>query len=388
MSARRPDGRTRLEAARALVAEYQTDVHVDVRGSADLARDLPPLLAAGPPVVVATDHRLPGYGDDPPRLRIAGFGSPGFNAGITGVSGGPLPDGTWRALLTIEAHGGPGPAEGTLRIGGVESSITLSPGRPAEVVREVPKGDFLAGLDFPGDVLGKDDTASVAGFGGARVALDRDPDSRLDPLVRALEAAGAEAGRTRPGPPGIHLVRTGTDRDDLTHQGEIDLAIPAAAGGKDVLGATAIASEETLVKEVRIDPSGTMGIRGDCGPPSARVLLSDGDGPLVWLEDRPGGIVVQFAFVPGGTWVDRDPSFVVLARNVVEYAALGPPRLVAEATQDPAETREAAEGETFGDLKAAIEEARRPDPASRTSYAVLLLMAGGGALAVAWMAMR
>ncbi len=388
MSAKRPDGRTRIETARAIVAEYHTAVHVEVRESEDPASELAIWTAGGPPVVVVTDRRLPNHGDDPPRLRVVGLGDRGFNAGITAISGVPLADGKWRLFLAIEAHGGGSVAGGTLRIDGKETAITLTPGRPLEVVREVPKGEFLAGLDFPGDVLAKDDIASVSPFGGARVVLDRDPDPRLDALARALLAAGAEGGRVRSGPPGLYLRRSGPDAFDLAPQGEVDLSIPAAADGADAMGREVVSTGEELVKDVRIDPSVTMGRRGDGGPSSARVLLSDGEGPLAWLADRPGGVSVRFGFVPGGSWVERDPSFVVFARNVVEYAALGPPRLIAEAVQNPRETREAAEGETFGDLRLAIEEASRPDPASRVSYAFALLLAGAAALAAAWLAMR
>jgi hypothetical protein len=96
----------------------------------------------------------------------------------------------------------------------------------------------------------------------------------------------------------------------------------------------------------------------------------------------------MFRFIPGGTWAERDPSFVVLAKNMVEFVGGGEPRVEAEGLLNARETREAAEGETFGDLRSAIEEMRRPDPASRASYAFVLLMLGGGGLAAAWLAMR
>ena len=51
---------------------------------------------------------------------------------------------------------------------------------------------------------------------------------------------------------------------------------------------------------------------------------------------------------------------------------VGPSGLV-----DGAEIGQAAAGEGFGDLAAALEAAARPDPASRTPLAPWLLLAGG-----------
>ena len=88
------------------------------------------------------------------------------------------------------------------------------------------------------------------------------------------------------------------------------------------------------------------------------------------------------------TWVERDPSFVVFAQNLVEYAAGGPARIEATGVLDARETREAAEGETFGDLKQALEEASLPDPAARASLAFGVMAAGAALLAAAWFLQR
>ena len=97
---------------------------------------------------------------------------------------------------------------------------------------------------------------------------------------------------------------------------------------------------------------------------------------------------MYFAFQPGGTWAERDPSFVVFAKNLVEYAAGGPARIEATGVLDPEETREAAEGEAFGDLRKALEEAQAPDPATRRPWAVEFLAAGAALLLAAWWMQR
>jgi aerotolerance regulator-like protein len=354
-------------------ATVQTSFHPEV--------DLPSLLAAPGPVVVVTDHRLPSFSDVPGRLWVVGIGKPGFNAGITAASWDLLPDGRWRLFLAVEAHGAAGPVEGTLRIGDLKETITVAPGRPLEVVRDVPPGAAEARIEFQGDALPGDDAVALSARGGAplRAEMHGPGDDALRSLALAVEACGVrvELGSPLGDRRGIFLVR---GRDEVP---SAEWWFPVKPGARAVRGAGVAAAGHPLARDVHVDPSSTLGARGDDELPGSPVLL-DADGPLVTEKDG----FVHFAFLPGGTWVERDPSFVVLVRNLVDAAAGGPARIEATGVLDPRETREAAEGEAFGDLRAALEEARQPDPATRVSFAFGLLLSGAGLLGVAWILSR
>ena len=375
-----------------------------VEETPDPERVLPGLLASGTPVVVVTDRRLPAFPDDPPRLQVVGVGRPGFDAGITAASGAPLPDGRWRLFLTIEAHGAPGPVQGTLAIDGARESITLTPGTPLEVVRESPARPSEAAIGFPGDPFAPDDRVSLAPRGGEPVRALAAGALRESPLARALAAAGAElsakVGMGLDEHLVIDLVPTAGSKGTA-----LALRVPQEASGPEVAGAKVAASDHPLVGDVRVDPASTLGRRPATGgfvkiprerrtegaaPLEAKVLLSDETGPALLFWDRTSAAPpeVEFLFLPGGTWVERDPSFVVLAKNLVDHAAGGPARLEAAGVLDPGETRQAAEGESFGDLAAALDAARRPDPGTRHPIASILLLGGAALLLAAWFASR
>ena len=385
MQARGADGRTRLEAVRAAISAGAV-----VEEAADLEGRLPGALAAGGPLVVVTDRRLSAFPDDPPRLAVVGVGERGFNAGITAGSGEPAGEGRWRLFLTVEAHGAPGPVEGRFLIGESSESITLTPGTPLALVREVPSRVAEASIAFPGDRLPSDDRVVLTAKGGELVEGMHPAYLRDSALPRALAAAGAELEWMTGGEPEILLRPAGSEETALA------VRLPShleAAAGPDVSGAAVVAAAHPLVRDVRIDPASTLG-RRQGGlvkiPAGADTLLSDGDGPLVLLESSSAhfgegpraGVVLLF--LPGGTWVERDPSFVVFAKNLVDFAAGGPARVEATGVLDPDETREAAEGEAFGDLAEALDAARRPDPAARMSIAPYLFAAAAAALAAAW----
>ncbi len=384
MHAKGKGGRERIEAAREALAGSGAAIQESTR----LADDLPALLAAGAPVVVVTDHRLPGFEDDPPRLRIVGVGEPGFNAGFTAAAGEPLPGGGSRVLLAVETSGTAGPVEGTLRVGGRVRTITLAPGRRMEVEEEFAPGEDeeIAALSLAGDVLPADDAVRFLTRGTREVHFDCRPDLKDGPLARALEAAGAIRGGEASSTWGIALYL-----DPAPAGWGTLLFLPASADGPIVEGVDVTASPHALTEGVAVDPSASMGRRADTGEPGD-TLLSDSRGPLVTADlseaHGRGHTEVHFRFLPGGTWVERDPSFVVLAQNLVEWTRWGPPRVEGTGVLDPAETREAAEGETFGDLAAALREAALPDPADRRPLAVILFLAGGVLLAGAWLAAR
>jgi hypothetical protein len=371
------EGRTRLEAARDIVLKYDTMIQESGRPEADL----PAILAAGSPVVVVTDHRLPGFEDDPPRLRIVGIGGGGFNAGITAAVGEPAGEGRWNLFLTIEAHGGSGPVEGTLemmRVDGGPERITLLPGRPLEMTRVVQGDTVLGELSFPGDTWSFDDHLICAAEPVLPVVVRGDRDGPAGPWIRALEAAGAGQGG---GGTGDGIVSLATDAPSGNRV--VTFRLPLDAAGGEVAGEGVVAADHHLVRDVRVDPSVLVGRRGALSP-AGEVLLADSEGPLLAYRGDTG--VVEFGFLPGGTWVERDPSFVVLAKNFVDRLSGGPPRLEG-GHWDPRETAEAV-GESFGDLDAALREAALPDPAARTPLAVMLLLAGGVLLAGAWLGAR
>jgi hypothetical protein len=346
--------------------------------STNLDVDLPPLLATPGPVVVVTDRRLVAFPDIPGKLRVIGVGKRGFNAGVTAVTGAPIADGRWRVFLTVEAHGAPGPVEGRLRTGYSEESITVTPGRPLEVVRDVGYAPGDARIEFAGDGFAADDSVALRSEGGEFVQVRGV--SACPPFGRAFLAAGARVDSPVGG--GLVLQRG-------PHGAGLFLGFPSGGAlGREIEGKSVFVADHPLTRDLRIDPSATLGFRSATAQAQSggTVLLSDGDGPLVSLRERPER--VEFSFHPGGTWVERDPSFVVFAKNLVEYAAGGPARLEATGVLDSKETREAAEGETFGDLAAALAEARRPDPASRASLAAAALLAGAALLASAWFAGR
>jgi hypothetical protein len=391
-----------VDARRTMLGPFPAEeAKVEEWPSTDPERDLPALLAAGKPVIVVTDHHMPEFPDEPHRLRVIGRGKRAFNAGITAASGVVLPDGRWRVLLVVESHGSSGPVQGTLRIGSVEDPITLGPGKALELEREVSRDTAWARILFPGDCMEADDAVMLRGAGGEAVVFSAPDRADLGPMVRALEAAGARRDGLRSLP------------DSLTLKGEkggalqLDFFAPdAGTEAQPILGRNVTTPDHPLTRDVHIDPGVTMGSRSKPAviekevapdpverlmvhPPSARLLDEEGQ-PLAtyYPEERNDAARVMFRFIPGGTWAERDPSFVVLAKNMVEFVGGGEPRVEAEGLLNARETREAAEGETFGDLRSAIEEMRRPDPASRASYAFVLLMLGGGGLAAAWLAMR
>ncbi len=404
MHAKGPDGKSRLDAYFAL---YPADrVREEMAGAArydekDPAVAVPSMLRSEKErdqdrrIVLVTDHRWSQFPDDPPYLRTIGLGAPCFNAGITTASGVPLPDGRWRLFLTVEAFGAPGPVEGTLSLGKDASKITVQPGRPLEVVREVPSGASEARVTFKGDALPEDDSVLLWTAGGHAVSGHLEGVPENSPLVAALQAAGAKfpprgAPEELKGPwsGGIHLLG-----DSVS----VAVSWKSSDSGTFVKGEGVCTTGDGLMKDVHVDPSSTLGRRvGTCPTgPILKVLMVDQDGPLATVFTMVSHIsvqhedtVVHLGFVPGGTWVERDPSFVVFAKNLVEYAAGGPARIEATGLLDAKETREAAEGETFGDIKAAFEEAARPDPSSRASFAFPLLLAGALLLGSAWIAGR
>jgi hypothetical protein len=403
MEALRPGGRPRSEAA--LVAPGMVRFHArpELAQSADDRN-----------FIFVTDHRWPHFPDDPPLLRTVGVGDPCFNAGITIASGAVLPDGRWRLFLVVEAFGEKGPIEGKLRIGDIEETLTLGPGTPLEVLRDVPAGVAGAAIRFPGDALAADDAVVLMAAGGRPVEVLAPDRKELEPLVRAFVAAGATREieietATDPSRPVTVLLLSG--REPCLRL-EFPVTEPEE---KAIQGREVTTADHPLLRDLRIDPGVTLGARGkpgglgDLGHPETaevktvllgRGILADGNGDLVSMEDnppylrfgtkepRPPVLVLHFDFFPGGTWVERDPSFVVFAKNLVDHVAEGPARIEARGVLDARETREAAEGESFGDLRAAIEEARRPDPASRNSWAFALLCAGAGLLTAAWLALR
>jgi len=351
-----------------------------IEETAGLEGRLPGALASGEPLVVVTDRRLPSYPDDPQRLQVVGVGRRGFNAGITAASGVPLESGGWRLFLTVEASGAGGLVEGRLSIGDSKERITLTPGTPLEIDRETPGPVAEAAIDFDRDALDADDRVGLREAGGAIVHLACAVGLEESPLVRALIAAGARRGGDRTVLKGIGLWGTEQrGKPVLVHP-------PDSAEGPVVEGAGVATGSHPLVRDVRIDPSSSLGRRAapSFRSPPGEVLLSDEEGALAWLPLSGIGVQVVLLFTPGGTWVERDPSFVVFAKNLVEYAAGGPARIEATGVLDPEETRQAAEGESFGDLRAALEAARRPDPAARKSIAPHLFAAAAAALAAAW----
>lgn len=384
MHAKGADGRTRLEAARAALAGRETVLQEAARPE----EVLPALLAAGRPVVVVTDRRLPGFEDDPPRLRTVGVGEPGFNAGFTVAAAEPSPGGGMRVFLSVEAWGGPGPVQGTIEglgPGGGREVLTLSPGAARDFDRSIGTVDVVA-IQFPGDVLSLDDRLMLKPFVEGPTPLARgDPRGPGEALLRALEAAGAgrAAGDGNPGE--VVLLSSGEGTGVLAV-----LAFPVDASGGEVRGAEVVAAADPLARDVSVDPAVTLGTRGGPAPPG-EVLLADGAGPLVTVE-RGDVLRVRFGFRPGGTWVERDPSFVILLKNIVD-AVRAPARVeilsdYMELGRDPSvgprETREAAAGESFGDLEAALREASLPDPAGRRPLAVMVLLGGAALLAGAW----
>ncbi len=376
MNAKRPDGKTRLEYAHSLLGG------VDVRESREAERNLPALLAVGVPLVVVTDHRLAEFPDDPPRLRVVGVGAPGFNAGITAASGELVRDGKWSLFLVLEAYGAAGPVEATLSGVGDRRTVTMTPGHPLDLTLDLDEPrfprPFPASLAASGDVLDADDGLLFfpPGLGGGQVAAEVPERPELDALARALEASGARVGRTS--------AEAAAD----ARVGRIRLNLPESVGGEEVPGSSVVATDHPLVRGVQVDPAVTLGKRAGTVPVGIPILV-DGKGPLATVEpgvpDREeiAPVTVHLAFLPGGSWVDRDPSFVVFVKNLVEHAGFGPP-WISTGVRSPVETREAAEGEAFGDLAMALEEARRPDPAGRTSTAAVLLFAAAGLLAAAW----
>lgn len=372
MESKRKDGMTRIEYARSLV------VSESLREIGNVERDLPGWLGSGSAVVFVTDHRIPGFEDIPGGFQMVGVGDRGWNAGITMAATELQPLGTRQALVSIEAHGSSGPVQGRLRIGPKEESITVSPGAKTEIVRDIPGSQVEVQIEFPGDVLPADDRAIIPSFVEVPLAASDDPD--LAPVVRALEAAGAVRQELGPLPPRTIAL------------GFLTLRFPPPGGGDAVRGDRVVATGHPLARGVSVDPTGTLGARRAAPPPGEPILV-DEIGPLVSATyDSPvfGAPApdIHFALVPGGTWAERDPSFVVFAKNLVECSAKVPVELVTLGVLDPKETREAAEGETFGDLAKALEEARRPDPAARAPLAAAFLFAAAGLLGAAWWVRR
>jgi hypothetical protein len=388
--AENPSGGDRNRLGVACAAQASTGISSQGPGEKD---PVPAAIAASAtePVVVITDHRLPGLEDVPGRLRVIGIGKPTFNAGITAASGVPLPDGRWRLFLALEAFGVPGPVEGKLRIGAPEESITVAPGRPLEIVRDVPAGAAEARIEFKGDALAEDDIVAVKAVGGLQVhCFPVDSGTWLVSMVRAMAAAGADVqggpGGWESSRPGIRIWSESKHLYVRTLKGD---------EGAVVNGTNVSLTTHALARDVRVDPSSTLGRRIASEEQRGVPVMVGLDGALVSVEEDMDGFtdgkkttVVNVGFEPGGTWVERDPSFVVFAKNLVDYAAGGPARIEATGVLSSAETREAAEGETFGDIRAAFEEARRPDPAARASWAFALLLAGAVLLGAAWIALR
>jgi hypothetical protein len=343
---------------------------------------------------VVTDHRIEGFADDPPRLRIVGVGTPGFNAGITVTTGDATSEGVGRVLLTVTAHGSAGPKAGTLRftpsVGEAQSRpITVSPGVALDLPQEWrwSRGDWEEGavrIECADDLLPADDQVDLAARGGAPIAFFAPERPDLDAMLRALEAAGAARKPRKSESGDVHFHRPGGAGEFGFAKDSCWIQFPPNGSGAEVRGDSVVATGHPLARDVCVDPAVVLGRRGGPAPSGVPVLV-DAGGPLICVGS---GGDIEFGFVPGGTWVERDPSFVVLARNIVEFAAGGPARVEATGVLDPAETREAAEGETFGDLAAALAEAARPDPAARAPVAWVLLAAGAGLLAAAWWAER
>ncbi len=251
-----------------------------------------------------------------------------------------------------------------------------------------------ARIQFPEDALAEDNRVGFRPAGGLPVDVVGDPPSPGSPaerLVRALVAAGAEWGSYRQEGGLALVVQDVWEPGPMSTLGPfrtaVRILVDLPAGGEVVKGSGVVGTDHPLARGVQVDPTVTLGPRV-ATPPTGTPILADEAGPLVttWEKDRV--TFVCFGFLPGGTWVERDPSFVVFAKNLVEYAAGGPARIEATGVLSSAETREAAEGETFGDLRQALEEARRPDPATRTSWAFPLLLAGAALLVAAWLAGR
>ena len=256
-------------------------------------------------------------------------------------------------------------------------------------MREVAAGAKEARVEFPGDAMGEDDRVALRPRGGRSVSVEVPGELRGTPLVRALEAAGAEA--TDGEGEAIHLLgrEAGPGPPSTRFPGPRVLC-PRDAPGEDVLGESVVVGSHALVRDVHVDPTAILGKRAGTLQ-EGETLLADSKGPLVTVVTMAAPLdypEVRFGFLPGGTWVERDPSFVVFARNLVEHAAGGPARIEAEGILDPEETEEAAGGESFGDLRQALEEARLPDPSTRASWAPALLAAGAALLVAAWLATR
>jgi hypothetical protein len=332
---------------------------IEALGAAALA------LGLAGPGTGGTPTPLPGS-SPPPKAG-------GFNAGITVASGAPLPDGRWRLYLCVEAFGAPGPVEGTLSIGDVRETVTVAPGTPLDLVRDVPAGAAGARIEFKGDVLAEDDGVATSRLGGARVVLGAARQD--DPLARALLAAGAELSRG-----GRRPLYLGLDGGDHGRNIDIAVPLPLQEAGPELRGATVVASEDPLVRDVHVDPTATLGRRSGEAE-GERPLLLDKDGPLAMVSGVGNSLRLSLAFIPGGTWVERDPSFVVFAKNLVEYAAGGPARVEATGVLSSAKTREAAEGTAPADDPV-------PSGSPRVSWAFHLLMAGALLLAAAWLALR
>jgi hypothetical protein len=382
MEAKGPDGRTRIETAETVLGSLE-----GVERCLRPEERLPALLATGEPLVVVTDRRLPDFPDVPPRLQVVGVGANGFNAGVSAAWGVPLGIDRRRVRVTIEAHGAAGPVEGVLLVRKEGRPVTISPGAPLDLDLEVDVLDgepdtLFVGVEFPGDRCDLDDFAGFRDAGGAEVTVSGIRLAGAGPLVRALRAAGATAVDL----PAPYLELAAGPPENR----RVLVYLPGTADAGSISGESVVTGGHPIARDVVVDPAVTLGERGDGALPGVPVLL-DARGPLVTVEEhaREGPLsardpYVHFAFLPGGTWVERDPSFVVFAKNLVEYAGGGPARLEAEGVLDPRETREAAEGETFGDLAAALEAARRPDPAAQVSFAPVLLLAAAGLLAAAW----
>jgi hypothetical protein len=375
MGTRRADGGTRREAAEAAV---------------------PPGNGGEGPVVLLTDHRgalLPG-GRQP--VATVGLGDRAVNAGITAAAGVPLPDGRWRILLTVEVHGVAGPVEGTLTLGRESRRFTVVPGTPLPLEWDAhldPWNPREARVILAGDACGADDAVVLRPRGTLLVWLRASSHaigSGTSPLFRALEAAAGHGIRGPGDPADVGETLEITVEDGPAPMSSLPpfrtavrILLPDGAGGGPIPGAAVVATAHALVKDVRIDPSvelGTAAAMALAGEP----LLVGPDGPLLTAWNEEGVTHVGFRFAPGGTWAATDPSFVVLAQNFVDHARGGPARLEATGVLDPAETREAAGGETFGDLAEALRAAAAAAAGPRRSLAPHLLGAGAALLLAAW----
>ncbi len=336
-----PGGSTREEAARAAVRRAGLEAS-DVRPARDPAAGVAAAVgaeAAGRPLVLLTDRRPRG---GPAGVAVAGWGGPAVNGGIVAAAADPLPGGGAVVVVTVALHGAAGPTPARLQVGAGTSDLLLRGSGETTVERRVadvgPTGIGVR-LELPGDALAADDEVLLRPRGGGPVALRCDDAFAASPLGRALLAAGPARGSGAAGEDPV-LAVPGGDAPPVI------LRIPAAPDGGPVAGATVVTTDHPLAAEVLVDPSADLGRRGRGGAPGAPVL-ADGEGPLVGAEAAGDGLRVSFAFQPGGSWAARDPSFVVLATNLVEAAGGGPARFAAEGLLDPAETDAAGEG--FGD---------------------------------------